>query len=71
MPNNKPAKSDHSKVQQLTVVVRIRPLFEHEREKGAIKIARKADNKASTRTKGGVHRIKMEKLCNVRAVISP
>ncbi|GFQ90652.1 hypothetical protein TNCT_653301, partial [Trichonephila clavata] len=45
MPNNKQAKSDHSKVQQLTVVVRIRPLFEHEKEKGAIKIARKADNK--------------------------
>ncbi|GFX14726.1 kinesin-like protein KIF19 [Trichonephila clavipes] len=45
MPNNKQAKSDHSKVQQLTVVVRIRPLFEHEKEKGAVKIARKADNK--------------------------
>ncbi|CAL1278562.1 unnamed protein product [Larinioides sclopetarius] len=45
MPNNKPTKAENSKVQQLTVVVRIRPLFDHEREKGAIKIARKADER--------------------------
>ncbi|GIY27044.1 hypothetical protein CDAR_504171 [Caerostris darwini] len=52
MSNNKQTKSDHSKVQQLTVVVRIRPLFEHEREKGAAKIAKKADNRGSTTSMG-------------------
>nr|XP_042895574.1 kinesin-like protein KIF19 [Parasteatoda tepidariorum] len=45
MPNYKSPKTDNSKSQQLTVVVRIRPLFDHEAEKGASKIARKADNK--------------------------
>ncbi|KAF8794071.1 Kinesin-like protein KIF19 like protein [Argiope bruennichi] len=45
MPNNKPTKAENSKVQQLTVVVRIRPLFDHERERGAVKIARKADDR--------------------------
>ncbi|KAG8190545.1 hypothetical protein JTE90_004120 [Oedothorax gibbosus] len=43
--NNKGTKSDQAKSQQLTVVVRIRPLFNHEIEKGASTIARKADDR--------------------------
>uniref|UniRef100_T1E1R7 Kinesin-like protein n=1 Tax=Cupiennius salei TaxID=6928 RepID=T1E1R7_CUPSA len=45
MPNSKGAHSNHARSQQLKVVVRIRPLFEHEEAKGATKIARKADEK--------------------------
>ncbi|XP_035224706.1 kinesin-like protein KIF19, partial [Stegodyphus dumicola] len=46
MPNNNSTiKSDHSKTQQLSVVVRIRPIFDYEVEKGAQKIARKVDQK--------------------------